>query len=196
MCYQVYTQICDIVYEVLYKCRVVICMMSLYRRCVISYIRRYIIQRMKSFHKYRVVIRVMSLHRTCVINYILRYLTQTQCMQLCIKCSMYTESPYTRCVVKYTRRCSIQFTKCFILSELEAILAMQRKMENRNGRRKMSHKVVLRGPGVWEVVADERLDRCVCVCVCAVFLYVCMRICICEYIYSCVCVCVCAYIYM
>ena len=54
-------------------------------------------------------------------------------------------------------------------------MAMQRKMENRNGRRKMSHKVVLRGPGVWEVVADERLDRCVCVC--------CIFICVHAYMY-------------
>jgi len=52
----------------------------------------------------------------------LRYITQMRCMQQCMKCLMYTESPYRRCVIKYTRRCSIQFMKCFVSSELEAIV--------------------------------------------------------------------------
>ena len=44
---------------------------------------------------------------------------------------------------------------------MEAEASLERKAANRNGRRKMEHKVLLRGPGVWEVMADPRLERLV-----------------------------------
>lgn len=46
-------------------------------------------------------------------------------------------------------------------AEIQALESLERKNANRNGRRKMQHEVKLRGPGVWEILADERLDRLV-----------------------------------
>jgi len=43
--------------------------------------------------------------------------------------------------------------------ELQAQASLRRKAAGRNGRRKMENSVVMRGPGVWEVLADERLER-------------------------------------
>jgi GTP-binding protein len=45
--------------------------------------------------------------------------------------------------------------------ELKLQQALERKNAAKSGTRKMKHQVVLRGPGVWEILADERLDRLV-----------------------------------
>ena len=45
--------------------------------------------------------------------------------------------------------------------ELQAEESLARKNARRANKGKMQHEVVLRGPGVWEILADERLERLV-----------------------------------
>ena len=46
-------------------------------------------------------------------------------------------------------------------AQLEAQKSLEAKKQNRNRRGKMRHEIALRGPGVWEIIADERLERLV-----------------------------------